>query len=61
MIFIGFSPRLFAESIEAAMSDGFEDGYVNARSLTGAKRAEMRKAPPAASLAGGGTISLERL
>ena len=26
MIFIGFSPRLFAESIEAAMSDGFEDG-----------------------------------
>ena len=43
------------------MSDGFEDGYVNARSLTGAKRAEMRKAPPAASLAGGGTISLERL
>ena len=46
MIFIGFSPRLFAESIEAAMSDGFEDGYVNARSLTGAKRAERRKAPP---------------
>jgi hypothetical protein len=26
MNFIGFSPRLFAESIEAAMSDGFEDG-----------------------------------
>jgi hypothetical protein len=26
MNFIGFSPRLFAESIQAAMSDGFEDG-----------------------------------
>ena len=26
MSFIGFSARLFAESIEAAMSDGFEDG-----------------------------------
>ena len=28
MNFIGFSARLFAESIEAAMSDGFEDGGV---------------------------------